>query len=269
MEPGNNPNVTVMLATPDDQSGFGTRHGRIDPATGRFTLTGVLPGSYILTANQHQTNPQIPPMSAWQPIEVTDRSLQGNLMMQKAVDISGTIVMEGDRSVPLQNVHIQMMPQGQVFGMHPRVEMQQNGTLTLKNMVPGLWRLTAYGPNVFLRAIEAGGQTLEGQTLDTSKGMPGSLRFFVSTRTATIQANGTPGLMYTFLQDGETMFARPHIAHADPQGALKMEGLAPGKYKVYEGTVPDDAMFLKTVTVAEAAVVELDLSKRAASGNAR
>jgi hypothetical protein len=209
------------------------------------------------------------PMTAWQPIEVTDRSLQVNLMLRKAVDIPGAIVIEGDRPVPPQQVHIQLMALPPAFGMLPRVEMQPDGTFTLKSVVPGVWRLSAYGPNVFLRAIEAGGQTLDGQTLDTSKGMPGSLRIFISTRTATVRATGTPGLMYTFLQEGETNFPRPHLAQADPQGAFKLEGLAPGKYKVYEGTVPDDAMLLQTTAVNEAAVVELDLSKRPASGNPR
>lgn len=270
IEPGDGRNVSVMLAPPDQQSGFGMRSGRVDPATGGFVLQGVLPGSYILTANQPPTNPQAPPATAWQPVDVTDRSLQVNLMMQKAVDIPGAIIVEGDRSVPPQQVHIQIMTERpSASSMPPRVEMQPDGTFSLKNVLPGVWRLAAFGPNVFLRAIEAGGQTLQGQILDTSKGMPGSLRFFVSTRTATVQAKGNPGLMYTFMQDGDTLFPRPHVSQADPQGAVKVEGLAPGKYKVYEGTLADDATLLQTLTLAEGVVAELDLSKRPTSANGR
>ena len=34
----------------------------------------------------------------------------------------------------------------------------------------------AFGPNVFLRAIEVGGQTTQGQILETMKGIVGPLR---------------------------------------------------------------------------------------------
>ena len=94
IEFGDASNISVMLSAPD--SDFGMRNSRIDPATGGFVFQGVFPGSYVLTAHQPPTSPQGVPMTAWQTLEVTDRSLQLNLTMRKAVDIPGTLVIEGD-----------------------------------------------------------------------------------------------------------------------------------------------------------------------------
>ena len=239
--------------------------------TGVFEINNVFPGSYVLMANQQAPDPNLAPMSARQRIDVTDRPLQVRLMMQKAVDIPVSLVIEGDRAVQPRQVNFQIMEVGQSMGIPPRVEMQPDGSFLMKNVSPGIWRMAAFGPNVFLRAIEVDGQTTQGHILETSKGIVGPLRFFISTRMATIQAKGNAGLAYTLTQDdGDSPYPRSQMANADPQGRVQMQGLVPGKYKIFEGSAPDDTMLLQTVTVTEGMVLNLDLSKRPSGvGNPR
>ncbi|MDZ4798046.1 MAG: carboxypeptidase-like regulatory domain-containing protein, partial [Bryobacteraceae bacterium] len=263
-ETSGNRNLSVVLSNPKERFGFAFRGGRVDPATGTFEIQNVFPGSHVLSAIQHATDSNTPTLNARLPIEVTDRSLQVNLVLQKAVDIPGMVVIEGDRAVPPQQVQVQTMPDEQSSGAPPpRVEMQPDGSFVMKNTPAGIWRIQVFGPGIYLRAIEVGGQPLPGQTLDTTNGVAGPIRVIVSTRTASVKGRGNPGLMYVFVRDGmDPRFGGGNFAHADPQGNFQMQGLAPGSYKVYEGNVPDEAMLLQTVSVAEGAALDMDLTRR-------
>jgi hypothetical protein len=260
-----NRHMTVSLGQPGPRAlPLANRGGGVNPKTGAFEIQNVFAGSYILTAAQFSPDMSGGTLTARQPVEVADRPVQVHLILQKPVDIPGTFVVEGNPDPQRPQPHLSVTPDDQAGPVPPpRYEPQSDGSFVLRNTSAGRWVLNVYGPGIYLRALEFGGQTLPGNVLDTAAGGAGTVRVFVGTRTAKVEARGTPGTNYAFIRDDDN-WRQPQqfVTLADPQGIARLPGLPPGKYGVYEGTMADEAKRLETVTVGEDATVELDLTRR-------
>ncbi len=242
-----------------------SRGARVNPETGAFELPNVFPGSYIVTATQLSPDPNAGMMAARQQVEVTDQPTHVNLVLQKPLDIRGTFTIEGNREVAKEHLGVSVIPaDDEVTPMsRPRPDVDRDGTFVLRSTPPGRWLLFAYGSDVYTRAVEADGQTLPNNVLDTTTGTVGSLRIVVSTRTATAQGRGTPGTVYSLVRDdSDPRLMRPYSGVADPNGAVRISGVPPGSYGVYRGPLQDETQRIDTVSLSEEATAEVDFTKQ-------
>jgi hypothetical protein len=143
----------------------------------------------------------------------------------------------------------------------PPVQVGDDGSFVAKGLLPGGWRIMVHGPGVFLKTVELGGRAMEGKTMELSAGVSGPLRLVVSTRMASVQCTGVPNRNYMFVEEGpDARFVHRQMASADPQGRIRMPGLPPGKYRIYEAAAAhDQSAVLQEITVAEGGTVTLEL----------
>ena len=241
--------VDVMLAPPnrsDVDAWIGTQT-RVDAATGIFTIERVFPGSYTVIALLHDEKA---PYGARQDIQVPV-DVPVHLELKPGVDISGKVEIEGEFKLPLSSITVQLNNSEPVGVGSPPPKLGEDGTFTIPRVIPGVYRVEAYGPNVFVKSVNWGGQDLPGNVLDSSGGNAGQLRVVVSTKTATIKGTGPVGRFVEAIA-----LSSPHPmrfgAMVDQQGSFTLGALHPGKYRVLLGnTETTDENPGEEVTVGE------------------
>ncbi len=260
-------NPVVLQLVPLDQSARGmTTGGNLDQAKGTFEFRQVFPGSYMLVAfsNGNEDNR----IAGSQRIDVSDQPVNVGLELRHAMDLSGKVEMEtggsnsGDTKVLLNQIFIQLMPRYQVGLPGSGGQVSVDGSFTLKGVLPGSWRLQANGPHMFLKLATLGGTDVTNAPMDVTGGAAGALRIVLSTNTATIRGSAPAG-QNVMLQtvDEDTQSTRSWGTQTDQTGQYKIEGLAPGKYRLVVmdlGTpMPDEGG--QEVAVKEGETVMVDL----------
>jgi hypothetical protein len=220
----------------------------------------VFAGSYSLIAYTHDQN--APRMGGNLLLNVTDRPLDVSLELRPAIDIPGTIEIEGEKTGQPMQMNLQLVPADQIGLPPPNTQTQADGTFLIKSVLPSTWRLNVYGP-AFVKGMWMNGQELKDRVLDTSSGA-GPLRVVVSTKTATLRGTGTPGQMVQAIPvgdaDGGMMFRRGAVVGA--QGEFTMPGLAPGRYRLSLGEADDPDGQQVVVAEGETAAVTLKRSPK-------
>jgi hypothetical protein len=247
-----------------DQSGANRFRlsSRIDPAKGTFDFEQVFPGSYMLMAFSNWDAEK--GVGAVQRIEVKDSPVETTIELRPAIDISGTVEIEttgANKLLPGQ-LQIQLTPAYQIgLGFRP-TQVGDDGNFILKSVIPAQWRLFLNGPSAFMKSARMGSDDVTQVPIDLSSGAAGPLRIVMSTNTATIRGSAPAGQM-VFLEniDAEMQFRGNRGIQADQSGQYKMEGLAPGKYRVVladsGGPIPDEGG--QEVTVHEGETLMIDL----------
>jgi hypothetical protein len=253
-----------LQLTPFDEHGMnpGMNQGAtLNLQKGTFEFRQVFPGSYLLMAFSQSGEDRF---GAWQRVEVSDRPLELTLELKRAIDVSGKIEIESSANtttkVTPSQVNIQLIPQFQ-FGM-PGAGSQVNddGTFTLKGVMPALWRVQVNAPAAFLKSAWLGSTDVTNALLDLSTGAAGALRVVLSTNTATISGSAPPGeQVFAARQDQPNSWSGG--AQADQNGQYKFAALPPGKYRLVlmggGGPIPEDGGQEVTVREGETATVDL------------
>jgi len=261
---GRNMNLQLLPADPSIQRGFGGREN-VDSEKGTFDLQMVFPGSYVLAASSFGgTNEDA--VGFMERIEVGDKVVEKVIELRHSMDVNGSVTIEGNTNstLSLSQIVIQLLPVYQVgMGMNP-VQVKDDGTFTIKSVMPGPVRVRVDVPNAFLKSARMGTEDVTEKPIDLSSGAADALKLIVSTNTATVQGSAPAGqLVYAErLEEIQSPFYRnTRGTLSDVTGHYKLDNLAPGKYRfvVSEmgGPIPDEGG--QEVTIQEGDSITLDL----------
>ncbi len=231
---------------------------------GTFDFRQVFPGSYTLVA--FSQGPEENRIGAWQRVDVSDKPVDLVVELKHALDLTGKVEIESsgnntNKITPVA-IFIQLLPQSQM-GLPPaQTQVSEDGTFTLKGVLPAIWRLHVNGPSVFVKAAWLGSTDVTNAPLDVSGGAAGALRIIVSTNTATIRGSAPAGQMVRAERlDEDLPFRGGLMASVDQNGQYMFVGLAPGKYRLMltdSGAVSQEGEG-QEVTVREGETVMVDL----------
>jgi hypothetical protein len=265
---GGNLNVQLVPVDTNNSDRIAFRGRAQVNEDGTFDIQQVFPGSYYVVAS----TPRFAPgpggitnaagmVGGLMRVDVADKPLNVSLALHPAVDISGKVEMEDDtqRITPAQ-VHLQLVPLID-FGGSVDGRADEDGSFTLKGVLPDQWRLRIFAPGAFLKSARMGGDDVTNQPLNVMSGAPGILEIVVSTDTATVMGTAPAGRMVFAEAEGNEPGQARLLASVDTNGLFKMDGLAPGKYRFVvdddDSPVPDEGGQEVTVEAGETATIEL------------
>jgi protocatechuate 3,4-dioxygenase beta subunit len=235
---------------------------RLDEEKGTFEFQRIFPGSYAIVAFAAGGEDRI---GAWQQVDVTDQPLAVAVELRHGVDVHGTIEIEngGNSTKPVALSQCQILLTANVQGGLPGSQIHANddGTFTLKGVMPGPFRLRTEGPAVFLKSAWLGSTDITHTAIDFSGGVGRPLRIVMSANTATIRGSAPAGDSIFLQSTEDTPFRRNRDMSSDQNGQFAFEGLAPGTYRIAivesRGAIPDGGGQEITVREGETAMVSL------------
>jgi Carboxypeptidase regulatory-like domain len=264
-------NLQVHLVPIDSSSprSFFSAGGTEMNEDGSFDIREVFPGSYQLVAfaqdfSNRTKQEAVSAIGGVLRVEVADKPLDVALPLHPAMDISGKVEIERGNNAAFQitpgQINLQLEP-ADPFGIpSSATQVNDDGSFTFKSVLPGEWRIRLRGPRAFLKSARMGGEDVTTRPMNLTSGAAGALQIVVSTNTATIQGTGPAGEM-VFAATGENEPGQgTRAAQVDSNGQFKMEGLAPGQYRIAVGengaTIPDGSQEV-TVEEGQTATVEV------------
>ena len=249
-------------------------------ADGTFDLDGVLPGSYILSAQWFDDGKR---HYARQSIEVGNADVEGvHLTIAPGGTVSGHVRWEGSLS-PAQNLVVmaQGVDEDNPAGLHARVD--SDGSFTLNDAPDLPLRVSVYGQSQdsYLKAVTYGGVDSLEDGFTARAGVAATLEVTLSSRGAHVQgsvinAEGLPavGVCVVLVPDGKhrTRLSLYKEAQTDQRGQFLLRGISPGDYTLFswnevEVGAWEDPDFLKAfedrgekVTVQEGEAKSINLT---------
>jgi hypothetical protein len=222
-----------MLTSKDHTRGDWQRRG-VNPSTGEFQIRNVLPGSYEVVASASAEGHLYYASAS---VEVGATPLDPiDLTLAPAPSVSGSISIEGDTKVPMNNMHVAVNPLGgwSMMGPPPQADVQSDGTFTLNSVTPGRWRLNVNGPPGYVKSVKQGDQDVTPWNLEIGS-LTVQLKVVLGTKFAQLEVALAAGPAGT-----ETVSAIIFSADGDPQyqqniglnsqGPFKLN-VPPGKYR--------------------------------------
>jgi protocatechuate 3,4-dioxygenase beta subunit len=256
-------NIQVLLTSPDRRGINAVQNifAPIDQTKGTFEFKQVFPGSYELLAFTNGGDENRAGASLR--VDVGDRPIALTVELRHAIELTGKIEIESSGNntntvIPSQ-INIALNAENQMGNMGQQSsQVNDDGTFTLKGVMPGRFRLQANGPLMFLKSAWLGSTDITTTPMDLSSGATGTLRVVISTNTATIRGSAPAGEMVCAQRVDEQ---GNRCTGVDQNGQYKIEGLAPQKYRLIArdggGPFPDEGG--QEVTVHEGETVMLDL----------
>jgi hypothetical protein len=170
----------VFLIQKDERGGIagsGRQWGAGRIMQGNFEITGVPSGSYLLISQQRDQNERLGGML---PVEVGNANVDGlTVVLQSGTTLQGRVVMEGAQLPAGKDVRVSLNPtDGYPGATPPNPEMKEDGSFALKSVLPGRYRVNAWGAalqNSYLAVIRYNDQDVTFQDLDLSAGAAGTL----------------------------------------------------------------------------------------------
>ncbi|HTB10678.1 MAG TPA: carboxypeptidase-like regulatory domain-containing protein [Bryobacteraceae bacterium] len=238
----------------------------VDQAKGTFEFRQVFPGSYMLAVFSQGGNEENR-IGAWQRIDVGDKPVDLVLELKRAIDLSGKLEIESSgnttNKITPSQINIQLVPRSQIGMPGSVILANDDGTFTLKGVLPAPWRLQVNGPMTFIKSVWLGSVDVTNAPLDLSGGAVGALKIVVSTNTATIRGTAPPGdSVFAMRVDDDSNHGARAGTGVDQNGQYSLGGLAPGKYRLVVtepggGPMPDEGG--QEITVREGETVMADL----------
>lgn len=246
--------------------------GEIDQKDGSFEMRRVFPGSYWLTAFQQDFSARGSELNAGNRIggvtrvDVTDKPIEVSLQLQSGVDLSGRVEIESGNDSAKQftpsQISIRLRSENQ-FGPSPApAQVGNDGSFTVKSVLPGEWRITLATPVGFLKSAWLGDVDVTGKPFDLAGGSTAPLRIVVGTKTATIRGTAPVGeVVFCSRSDGDSeLWEGWSSTEVDGNGQFTLQNLAPGKYRVTVGdadVMPEEGGREISVGEGETATIEV------------
>ena len=262
--PGEMNGVMVYLL-PRDSAGFAEK-SPVPVIDGRFEIPAVLPGSYILAADQFGETGGAA-SSARVELEVRDQDIKGiALALVRPGEVSGKVQFESSKTPALSpgltdggsrtlQISLQRLDDETVF---IAAHADEAGKFRLRSVTPGHYRVLVnhLRAGLFVKSIRVGDYDVTETGLDLSRGgAPGEVAILLSANGGTLK--GTAKNEHGESPAGIQVLAIPasgarglKTALTDQSGRYEIKGLAPGAYRVFafediELGAAEDADFMK------------------------
>jgi hypothetical protein len=241
---------------------------------GKFKLEGVVPGTYMVSAEAVDTQSLFYSNSV--EFVIIENNVTGlEIKVQRGATISGIVVFESSVGQPvlekLQLLYITAFLQSNVSGSQPsyRARIDQNGTFRITGLQSGKFFFLLSGSppvkGIYLTGIEHNGIDIRNGIEVTAGSETSSVRVFVSHGTGVVRGQlqfegGTPpsDVRCSFTANrssGGSNFLRPVYGTVDSRGAFVIEGLPPGTYDI---TVRSGTPNLKFRPITQSVTVSND-----------
>jgi len=236
--------IQVVLAHNDH--GFASYIGRstaaVDPATGKFEIRRVAPGSYFLVASQLIKGEVF---SARVPVEIAAEvpPQDVTLHMSRAVETHGTVLMEDASAIPA-NLVVRLLPAEGLFpGTPPTSAVNPDGSIRLSGLMPGTWVLSVehLPERVWIKKVSFGDIRALGAQLNLPGDVRGLLRVVLAANggevSGVVGEEGQPQQTTVVLVPTEPeLRLSPHayrFSATGGRGAFTFKGVRPGSYRLF------------------------------------
>jgi protocatechuate 3,4-dioxygenase beta subunit len=227
--------VTLSAAEPEAQR-WSNGAGAQGPDF-RFQMPDVPAGRYRIEALLHSGAKSY---GAFQFVDLHAGSGEILLPLVPAKDLSGTVRFEGPSTSRPNDLRISLArPGGQ--GANASAQVGADGRFLLKQVPPGEWGLSVnLPPQGFLKSAQLGDKDVRFTMFEVGSGGDASLNIVVSLNTATVEGEidsesaKRAGIVVAPVTGPYHTLTRFYYgAAADDNGKFKVQGIAPGKYKIF------------------------------------
>jgi Carboxypeptidase regulatory-like domain len=247
--------VNLLLISPESQIG----PTDLNPGRGTFVFDRVFPGSYDLLAFTFAPEARV---GGFMHVEVKNRPVETALELTHGFDVNGNVTLDTTgNTISLAQLRINLYPSPAGFG-ELGDSVKPDGTFTIKNVLPGKWRLRVQGPrNVFVRSAAFGDADVSTNVFPVNGA--GSLRIVLSDKTGIITGTAEPGTMVVLGGEGGQPIRG---VQADAGGHFRMDAIVPGTYVVGPGDPGGGLMRLlrdagRTIVVHEGETVTVEVNQ--------
>ncbi len=201
---------------------------------GAFSIRGVPPGSYTLTARANDSES----MTARMPLEVGDVDIEGNpaRVLEPTFKVAGTvkILSASGRKIDKPQYSVLLRSSDRVYGSGQTTWDDSRTAFTISDVEPGNYRLELSPPAPFyLKSATLGGRNMMGSDVAIGQGA-GNIDIVISDDGGVVEGDVSgddgQGAAWIFLErDG----APSRNVVTDANGHFKISTVPPGDYKVY------------------------------------
>jgi hypothetical protein len=232
----------------------------VQETNGAFELTGVAPGSYLLTAGSVSSLlGGGGGSSAAMPLQVKDQHIEGIVLSPGGgSELPGAVLVDGKEAVKLDAVQVALAPRDFVSLSAPSAKAAEDGKFTLKSVSPDRYLLQVSGnpPGSFVKRIKLGETDVTEEGLDLTGGVAGSLQVTLGLAGAQVDgmvqgADEKPvtGATVVLVPDSRRYSLFKEVKTGE-KGSFSFKGIAPGEYKILawddiESGASQDPEFLK------------------------
>lgn len=243
----------IILALESRSTGLGwsvpARQSIVEKPDGMFEITGVLPGSYTLTALVFEDGRR---SQARQTIDITNIDAEGvQLTPLSGIDVRGQVVWDPKPSVDQGGLRVFARSADTSFAYVAQNRIASNGAFLLHELPEGLYRITTSGqsPDCYLKSIRYAGMEVSDDEFKVIRGTQATLELTISSRGAHVQgtvkdAGGLPaaGVWVVLVPDEahRNEFHLFKLTTTDPYGRFDLRGIAPGDYKLFSWEPMDE-----------------------------
>jgi protocatechuate 3,4-dioxygenase beta subunit len=234
---------------------------------GEFSIKGVPPGSYVLSAHQADENER---HMAQQRLEVGNDNIDSVLIaFGKGASIRGRIVAAsaGGNALDQIRIHLDSTSESDTASF-AFAQVKRDGSFQITDVVDGSYALRVYGleQGWYVKSARMGAEDVLQNGLGLERGPSGgTLEIAISSATAELEGavteNDKPvaGAQVRVKPDPETPYnrIRSTSASTDQNGHFSFNTLPPGKYRIIakmpstSSETPDTSSEAKTVTLGE------------------
>jgi Carboxypeptidase regulatory-like domain len=236
--PLNGPGVDVTITPAEAGSQMWSNGTGAQGPEHRFQLPDVPAGRYRIEATLRSRNKVF---AASQVLDLHPGSGEIILTLAPAANIQGTLRVEGQASAKGRGFSVQLTRSGAPRG-NISAQVGPDGRFTLEQIPPGEWQLVVnpVAPG-FLKSEQFGDKDVLLRTFEVGSGNDTPLNIVVSMRTATVHGevdagsadSKRAGIMLAPVGPYHTFARFYYGTPTDANGEFKLNGIAPGKYKIF------------------------------------
>jgi protocatechuate 3,4-dioxygenase beta subunit len=244
--------VNVQITSADSNQQLGSQGTGAQAPDYHFELPDMATGRYRVQATVQGKEKAL---YASQIIDAGPGDTEVILTMVPTVNVKGHLKVEGPGTYPVENFTIALAPppnSGARMGSQS-ARVTKDGSFTIENVPPGEWMLNINpspgGPNLgnpgggalFDKSVRLGDKDYLFKRLDIPAGLDAPLNIVVSSNTSTVEgevdAGGADakraGIVLGAVGSLHNLARFYYGVAADDAGKFKINGVAPGKYKIF------------------------------------
>ena len=217
-----------------------SQHYTSSDAKGHFSMKGIPPGSYVVTAYQRVQGDK--PHSARQKLEVGNDNINSvTLALGGGMNFSGRITVTGPGSLPRDRIFVRLISVGEDVPWGSIGDVKRDGTFEITDVKEGSYAVSVHGleEGWYTKSARLGSDDVLANGLQVERGSSGTLEVVVSTGTALLEGSVAEddkpaiGARVRLTLDPATPYnrMRSRSVITDQNGHFSLQ-IAPGRYQV-------------------------------------